>query len=162
MRYASMWYYKWVLCIWSTQQYHRLSLIWMRTKNKDSWLVSMENVIVLPGWKQLATAASEKTVDIHGFITITRSISLISMCLLLSVGRYLWYPCVYYYDWVDISDIYVFITITGSISLISMCLLLSLGRYLWYSCVYYYHWVDISYIHVFITITGSSEISTQW
>ena len=64
---------------------------------RASWLVSMENVIVLPGWKQLATAASEKTVDIHGFITITRSISLISMCLLLSLGRYLGYPCVYYY-----------------------------------------------------------------
>ena len=130
-----------------------------------SWLESMENVIVLPGSKQLAAAANEKTVDIHVFITITRSISLISMCLLLSLARYLWYPCVYYYywsisliflclllslvdiwypcvyyyHWVDIADIHVFITITRSISLIPMCLLLSLGRYLWYPYVYYYH-----------------------
>jgi hypothetical protein len=31
----------------------------------------MDNVIVLLGSKQLATAANEKTVDIHVFITIT-------------------------------------------------------------------------------------------
>jgi hypothetical protein len=68
----------------------------------------MENVIVLPGWKQLATAPNDKTVDIHVFITITGSISLISMSSLVSLGRYLWYPCVYYYQWVDISDIHVF------------------------------------------------------
>jgi hypothetical protein len=82
--------------------------------------------------------------DIHVFITITRSISLISMCLLLSLGRYLWYSSLYYYHW--------------SISLISMCWLLSLGRYLWYACVYYYHWVDISEMYVFITITGSISL----
>jgi hypothetical protein len=63
--------------------------------------------------------------DIHVFIIITGSISLISMCVLLTQ--------------VDFSDIHVFITITRSISLISMCLLLSLGRYLGYPCVYYYH-----------------------
>jgi hypothetical protein len=80
------------------------------------------------------------------------------MCLLLWLGRYLWYLCVYYYHWVDISDIHVLITITGSISLIFMCLLLSLGRYLLYPCVYYYHWVDISDIHVLITITGSISL----
>jgi hypothetical protein len=64
------------------------------------------------------------------FIAIAGSISLISMCLLLSL--------------VDISDIHVFITITG--------------RYLWYPCVYYYHCVDISDIHVFITITRSISL----
>jgi hypothetical protein len=66
---------------------------------RASRLKSMENVIVLPGSIQLATAANEKTVDIHVFIAITGSISLISMCLLLSL--------------VDIPDIHVFITITG-------------------------------------------------
>jgi hypothetical protein len=37
----------------------------------------MDNVIVLPGSKQLGTAPDEKTLDIHVFITITRSISLL-------------------------------------------------------------------------------------
>jgi hypothetical protein len=31
---ASTWYSKWVLCIWSTQQDHTQSLIWMRTKTR--------------------------------------------------------------------------------------------------------------------------------
>ena len=99
-----------------------------------------------------------------------------------------WYPRVYYYHWVDISDIHVFITITRSISLICLCLLLSLvdisdihvfititGRYLWYSCVYYYHWsislismcvllslVDISDIHVLTTITRSISLLVDY
>ena len=49
----------------------------------------MENVIVRLGSKQLALAPNEKTVDIHVFIAITGAISLISMCLLLSLGQYL-------------------------------------------------------------------------
>jgi hypothetical protein len=38
---------------------------------------SMDNVIVLPGSKQLATADDEKTVDIHVFFTNTGSIPLL-------------------------------------------------------------------------------------
>jgi hypothetical protein len=37
----------------------------------------MDNVIVLPGTKQLATAPDEKTVDTHVFFTITGPISLL-------------------------------------------------------------------------------------
>jgi hypothetical protein len=37
----------------------------------------MDNVIVLPGSKQLATAPDEKTPDIHVFLTITGAIPLL-------------------------------------------------------------------------------------
>jgi hypothetical protein len=66
---------------------------------RASRLESMGNVIVLPCSKRLATTTNEKTVDVHVFIAITGSISLIR-------HRH------------GVVDKYVYITITGAISLL--------------------------------------------